>query len=49
MAGLEESPFMMYAMDVWPDKQEKIQAITHVDGTCYENRIQTMGCLHSTT
>jgi carbamoyltransferase len=39
MAGLEESPFMMYAMDVWPDKQEKIQAITHVDGTC---RIQTV-------
>jgi carbamoyltransferase len=39
MAGLEESPFMMYAMDVWPDKQEQIQAITHVDGTC---RIQTV-------
>ena len=39
MAGLEESPFMMYAMDVWPDKQEKIKAITHVDGTC---RIQTV-------
>ena len=39
MAGLEESPFMMYAMDVWPDKQEQIQAITHVDGTC---RIQTL-------
>ena len=39
MAGLEESPFMMYAMDVWPDKQEQIKAITHVDGTC---RIQTV-------
>jgi carbamoyltransferase len=39
MAGLEESPFMMYAMDVWPDKQEQIKAITHVDGTC---RIQTI-------
>ena len=39
MAGLEESPFMMYAMDVWPDKQKTIQAITHVDGTC---RIQTV-------
>ena len=39
MAGLKESPFMMYAMDVWPDKQEQIQAITHVDGTC---RIQTV-------
>jgi len=39
MAGLEESPFMMYAMDVWPNKQDKIKAITHVDGTC---RIQTV-------
>jgi len=39
MAGLEESPFMMYAMDVWPDKQDQIKAITHVDGTC---RIQTV-------
>ena len=39
MAGLEESPFMMYAMDVWSDKQETIKAITHVDGTC---RIQTV-------
>jgi len=39
MAGLEESPFMMYAMDVWPDKQKIIPAITHVDGTC---RIQTV-------
>ena len=39
LAGLEESPFMMYAMDVWPDKQETIKAITHVDGTC---RIQTV-------
>ncbi len=39
MADLEESPFMMYAMDVWPEKQKQIQAITHVDGTC---RIQTV-------
>lgn len=39
MAGLEESPFMMYAMDVWPDKKDKIPCITHVDGTC---RIQTV-------
>ena len=39
MAGLKESPFMMYAMDVWPDKQKIIPAITHVDGTC---RIQTV-------
>ena len=39
MAKLEESPIMMYAMDVWPDKQETIKAITHIDGTC---RIQTV-------
>ena len=39
MAGLKESPFMMYAMDVWPNKQKIIPAITHVDGTC---RIQTV-------
>ena len=39
MAGLEESPFMMYAMDVWPDKQDKIPNITHIDGTC---RVQTL-------
>ena len=39
LAGLEESPFMMYAMDVWPNKQDQIKAITHVDGTC---RIQTV-------
>jgi len=39
MAGLKESPFMMYAIDVWPDKQNQIKAITHVDGTC---RIQTV-------
>ena len=34
-AGMKSSPFMMYAVDV---KQDKIPAITHVDGTC---RIQT--------
>ncbi len=39
MAGLKESPFMMYAMDVWPNKQDKIPCITHIDGTC---RIQTV-------
>ena len=37
LAGMDESPFMMYAVDVLhPDK---IPAITHVDGTC---RIQTL-------
>lgn len=39
MAGLKDSPFMMYGVDVLKDKQEQIPAITHVDGTC---RIQTV-------
>lgn len=39
MAGLEESPFMMYAVNVLPEKCDKIRAITHVDNTC---RIQTV-------
>ena len=34
-----ETPFMMYAVNVNEDKQDKIPAITHVDGTC---RIQTV-------
>lgn len=37
--GLEESPFMMFAVDVLKDKQEVIPAITHIDGTC---RVQTL-------
>ena len=37
LAGMEESPFMMYAVDV--KKPEDIPAITHVDGTC---RVQTL-------
>jgi len=39
MAGMESSPFMMYAVDVLPEKVDKIKAITHVDNTC---RIQTV-------
>jgi len=39
MAGLKESPFMMYAVDVLEDKKDIIPSITHVDGTC---RIQTV-------
>lgn len=39
MAGLEESPFMMYAVDVLPHQKDKVPCITHVDGTC---RIQTV-------
>ena len=36
LAGMDSSPFMMYAVDV---KQNKIPSITHVDDTC---RIQTI-------
>lgn len=39
MAGLIESPFMMYAVDVKKDKIDQIPAVTHVDGTC---RVQTV-------
>ena len=36
---LEESKFMMYAVDVVKNKKNLIPAITHVDGTC---RVQTV-------
>ena len=39
MAGLYESPYMSYAVDVLQDKQSQIPSITHVDGTC---RVQTV-------
>lgn len=39
MAGLTTSPYMMYAVDVLPEKAPLIPAITHVDNTC---RIQTV-------
>jgi carbamoyltransferase len=39
LAGRSESPSMMYAVNVWKDKQDLIPAITHVDGTC---RVQTV-------
>lgn len=39
MAGLTESPYMMYAVQVRDDKVEKIPAVTHVDNTC---RVQTV-------
>ncbi len=38
MDRLEESQFMMYAIDVLPEKRDLIPSIVHVDGTC---RIQT--------
>jgi carbamoyltransferase len=39
MAGLSSSPYMMYAVDVRPDKLDQVPAITHVDNTC---RVQTV-------
>ena len=39
MAGMDESPYMMYAVNVQADKTNKIPNITHVDDTC---RIQTV-------
>ena len=36
---LDESPYMMYAVDTLPEKVDLIPAIVHVDGTC---RIQTL-------
>lgn len=39
LAGMDESPFMMYAVDVQKDKLDVIPSITHVDGTC---RVQTV-------
>ena len=39
MDRLDESPFMMYAVEVLPSKRDLIPSIVHVDGTC---RIQTV-------
>jgi carbamoyltransferase len=39
LAGMDETPYMMYAVDVKEDKLDVIPSITHVDGTC---RIQTV-------
>jgi carbamoyltransferase len=39
MAGLTSSPFMMYAVDVLPEKVSVIPAVSHVDNTC---RVQTV-------
>jgi carbamoyltransferase len=39
MAGIDESPFMMYAVDALEYAYDKIPAILHVDKTC---RIQTI-------
>lgn len=39
MRGLEESPFMTYAVSVKENQRQRIPCITHVDGSC---RIQTV-------
>lgn len=39
MAGLEDSPFMMYAVEALPGVAEKVPSVVHVDNTC---RIQTI-------
>ena len=39
LAGREETPHMMYAVDALPGVAEKIPSVIHVDGTC---RIQTV-------
>jgi carbamoyltransferase len=39
MAGMDESSFMMYAVDVLPERIGQVTSITHVDNTC---RIQTV-------
>ena len=39
MSTLEESPYMMYAVDAKEDKAQDIPAVIHVDGTC---RVQTV-------
>lgn len=39
LKNLDESKFMMFAVDVLEDKKTLIPAITHVDGTC---RVQTL-------
>jgi carbamoyltransferase len=44
MQGMEQSPFMMYAVDVKENKLGIIPSITHVDGTC---RVQTVNELQN--
>lgn len=39
LRGMEDSPFMMYAVNCQPGIAEKIPSIIHIDGTC---RIQTV-------
>ena len=43
LRGMDETPFMMYAVNCQPGIEEKIPAIIHVDNTC---RIQTVSTGH---
>jgi carbamoyltransferase len=44
MAGLTESPYMMYAVDALDGVANKVPSVIHVDGTC---RIQTVTAEHN--
>ena len=39
LAGVPESPHMLFVVPVWPDRRERIPAVTHVDGSA---RVQTV-------
>lgn len=41
LRGMDNSPYMMYAVNCQPGIEDKIPSIIHVDGTC---RIQTVTC-----
>lgn len=43
---IDESPYMMYAVDTLSDKKDIIPAVVHIDGTC---RIQTVSSEQNST
>lgn len=46
MAGLKESPYMMYAFDVLKDKINLIPCVVHVDNTCRAQTVSQFQNLH---
>jgi carbamoyltransferase len=46
MAGLKESPYMMYAFDVIKDKSNLIPCVVHVDNTCRAQTVSQFQNLH---
>ena len=44
LAGMDDTPHMMYAVECQPGVEEKIPSVIHVDGTC---RIQTVDKDHN--